>query len=404
MSYDEIDDSSVRLSWEPGDNHSSETGYEIYQNEKLIQTAQGSETTFTVENLQSATDYKFTVKARVGSQTSQPSNEVEITTLPKAPRNLQANNITDSSALLTWEAAEPIEIVAGYEIYQNNELIHQVDKFTEELQLEDLDSMTESILTVKTKTESGRSVPSNDLKLVTLPKAPLNLRIEDKSQDSVLLAWEAGETNQNILGYAIYQNNQLIETVDSDTLSYKIDQLDPSLTYDFSVKTKAKENLFSASSNTVEWQFVKENKNLVRNGDFSNGFDDWNLRIGSMEQGGRSEIRKESGRNYAHLMGRDIGDLEALSQTIDTSEVNDISIFFEDRSPFFGLKFNIDFYRGGQQVRSDVKLFYTSTNWQKREVYYNVDAIDNVVITFNNFTFDPVEISHVKMLGNKSNN
>ncbi|WP_438840852.1 MULTISPECIES: fibronectin type III domain-containing protein [unclassified Enterococcus] len=404
LSYDEIDDSSVRLSWEPGDNHSSETGYEIYQNEKLIQTAQGSETTFTVENLQSATDYKFTVKARVGSQTSQPSNEVEITTLPKAPRNLQANNITDSSALLTWEAAEPIEIVAGYEIYQNNELIHQVDKFTEELQLEDLDSMTESILTVKTKTESGRSVPSNDLKLVTLPKAPLNLRIEDKSQDSVLLAWEAGETNQNILGYAIYQNNQLIETVDSDTLSYKIDQLDPSLTYDFSVKTKAKENLFSASSNTVEWQFVKENKNLVRNGDFSNGFDDWNLRIGSMEQGGRSEIRKESGRNYAHLMGRDIGDLEALSQTIDTSEVNDISIFFEDRSPFFGLKFNIDFYRGGQQVRSDVKLFYTSTNWQKREVYYNVDAIDNVVITFNNFTFDPVEISHVKMLGNKSNN
>ncbi|BAO08477.1 cellulose 1,4-beta-cellobiosidase (plasmid) [Enterococcus mundtii QU 25] len=404
LSYDEIDDSSVKLSWEPGDNHSSETGYEIYQNEKLIETAQASETTFMVENLQSATDYKFTVKARVGSQTSQPSNKVEITTLPKAPRNLQANNITDSSALLTWEAAEPIEIVAGYEIYQNNELIHQVDKFTEELQLEDLDSMTESIVTVKTKTESGRSVPSNELKLVTLPKAPLNLRIEDKSQNSALLAWEPGESNRNIIGYAIYQNNQLLETVASNTLSYKIDQLDPSLTYDFSVKTKANENLFSVSSNNVEWQFVEENKNLVMNGDFSNGFDDWNLRIGPMEHGGRSEIRQESGRNYAHLMGRDIGDLEALSQTINTSEVNDISIFFEDRSPFFGLKFNIDFYRGGQQVRSDVKLFYTSTNWQKREVYYNVDTIDNVVITFNNFTFDPVEISHVKMFGNKSDN
>ncbi|MCW6015848.1 fibronectin type III domain-containing protein [Serratia marcescens] len=89
LSYDEIDDSSVRLSWEPGDNHSSETGYEIYQNEKLIQTVQASETTFMVENLQSATDYKFTVKTRVGSQTSQPSNEVEITTLPKAPNLIE---------------------------------------------------------------------------------------------------------------------------------------------------------------------------------------------------------------------------------------------------------------------------------------------------------------------------
>lgn len=399
--YDEIDDSSVRLSWEPGDNHSSETGFEIYQDEKYIQTVPASENTFVVDNLQSATDYKFTVKARVGSQISQPSNKVEVITLPKAPSNLQANNITDSTALLTWEATERIEFVSGYDIYQNNDFIHQVDKYTEELQLENLDSMTESILTVKTKTDSGRSAASNEVKLTTLPKAPINLRIEDKSQNSALLAWEAGEPNRNIQGYAIYQNNQLLETVDSDMLSYKIDQLDPSLTYEFSVKTKANENLFSMTSNIVEWQFIEENKNLVINGDFSNGFDGWHLRLGSIENGGLSEIISENNLHYVKLVGRDLINSESMSQTVDLSNIDEINFSYRyRRSLFASSSVTLTFYHGSQLVATDHTVLSLMSIWENVEKFYDVKNADRVVMSFNTNSYpqDWTNISNVTII------
>lgn len=251
--YDEIDDSSVRLSWEPGDNHSSETGFEIYQDEKYIQTVPASENTFVVDNLQSATDYKFTVKARVGSQISQPSNKVEITTLPKAPSNLQANNITDSSALLSWEAGEYSDIVTGYEIYKDGQLLQTVDKDTLVYKAEDLISATSYIFTVSTKVKSGVSLPSNRLDVITRPKAPINLKVHEDTENSVDLTWESGERPDAITGYGIYKNDQLLELVDQNTLTYRVENLEVNTTYRFTVRTLSGSDNVSESSNEVEW-------------------------------------------------------------------------------------------------------------------------------------------------------
>lgn len=253
MSYDEIADSSVRLSWAPGDNHSSETGYEIYQNGTFIQTVKASETTFMVGNLQSATDYKFTVKARVGSQTSQLSNEVEFTTLSKAPNNLQANNITDSSALLSWEAGEYSDIVTGYEIYKDDQLLQTVDKDTLVYKVEDLISATSYIFTVSTKVKSGVSLLSNRLPLITRPKAPVNLKAHGDTENSVDLTWEAGEWPDAITGYGIYKNDQLLQLVDQNTLTYRVDNLEVDTTYKFTVRTLSGPDNVSESSNEVEW-------------------------------------------------------------------------------------------------------------------------------------------------------
>lgn len=251
--YDEIDDSSVRLSWESGDNHSSETGFEIYQDEKYIQTVPASEKTFVVDNLQSVTDYKFTVKARVGSQISQPSNKVEITTLPKAPSNLQANNITDSSALLSWEAGEYSDIVTGYEIYKDGQLLQTVDKDTLVYKAEDLISATSYIFTVSTKVKSGVSLPSNRLDLITRPKAPINLKVHEDTENSVDLTWESGERPDAITGYGIYKNDQLLELVDQNTLTYRVENLEFNTTYRFTVRTLSGSDNVSESSNEVEW-------------------------------------------------------------------------------------------------------------------------------------------------------
>lgn len=253
LSYDEIDDSSVKLSWEPGDNHSSETGFEIYQDEKYIQTVPASENTFVVDNLQSATDYKFTVKARVGSQISQPSNKVEFTTLPKAPSNLQANNITDSSALLSWEAGEYSDIVTGYEIYKDGQLLQTVDKDTLVYKAEDLISATSYIFTVSTKVKSGVSLPSNRLDLITRPKAPINLKVHEDTENSVDLTWESGERPDAITGYGIYKNDQLLELVDQNTLTYRVENLEVNTTYRFTVRTLSGSDNVSESSNEVEW-------------------------------------------------------------------------------------------------------------------------------------------------------
>ncbi|MGJ0741561.1 fibronectin type III domain-containing protein [Enterococcus casseliflavus] len=254
--YDEIDDSSVRLSWEPGDSHSSETGFEIYQDKKYIQTVPASENTFVVDSLQSATDYKFTVKARVGSQISQPSNEVEITTLPKAPRNLQANNITDSSALLSWESGERSEIITGYEIYKDSQLIKTLDKDITAYKVEDLMSATTYELTVLTKAESASSLPSNKLDLVTKPKAPINLKSQNGTENSVDLTWETAERPDVITGYGIYKDDLLIQQVDQNTMTYHVENLEIDTTYKFIVRTLSGPDNVSEPSNEVEWTTI----------------------------------------------------------------------------------------------------------------------------------------------------
>lgn len=169
LNYSDVTDSSVQLKWEASTDNVGVSKYEIYNQFGLVGSVDGGTLTYVVESLESATLYQFTVKAVDGSgNSSLASNEVGVTTRPKAPVNLKAGEVTESSAVLTWESGERPEVVTGYEIYKDNQLIQTVDKNSLTYKVEGLESATVYRFTIKTKAGLNNiSIPSNILEIET---------------------------------------------------------------------------------------------------------------------------------------------------------------------------------------------------------------------------------------------
>ncbi|WP_157456635.1 fibronectin type III domain-containing protein [Carnobacterium maltaromaticum] len=261
----EVTESSAVLTWESGERPEVVTGYEIYKDGQLIQTVDKDSLTYKVEGLVSATAYKFTVKTKVGSNSSLPSNEVGMTTRPKAPVNLKAGEVTESSAVLTWESGERPEVITGYEIYKDGQLIQTVDKDSLTYKVEGLVSARAYKFTVKTKVGSNSSLPSNEVGMTTRPKSPVNLKAGEVTESSAVLTWESGERPEVVTGYEIYKDGQLIQTVDKDSLTYKVEGLESATVYRFTIKTQAGLNNTSIPSNILEIETTLDNSPITIN-------------------------------------------------------------------------------------------------------------------------------------------
>ncbi|MDT7831617.1 endonuclease [Flavobacteriaceae bacterium S356] len=119
-----ITETSTVLSWNASTDNVGVTSYTIYQGGAQIGTS--STTSFSVTGLTDSTAYTFTVRAddAAGNQ-SNDSNSVNITTLtppdtqaPSNPASLVANNVTQTSVDLSWNASTDNVGVTSYTIYQ----------------------------------------------------------------------------------------------------------------------------------------------------------------------------------------------------------------------------------------------------------------------------------------------
>lgn len=101
-------------------------GYKIYQNG--VEVATSTNTNFTVTGLTPQTTYSFYVRAYSGSEQSDPSNTVTITTLadtvaPNAPFFITVSMLTETSALLSWNVPFDNVGVVGYDVYLDGNLV-----------------------------------------------------------------------------------------------------------------------------------------------------------------------------------------------------------------------------------------------------------------------------------------
>lgn len=83
------------------------------------------------------------------------------------------------------------------------------------------------------------------------PTNPKNLKVNDVSSDSVSLSWEAATDNVGVLGYLVYRDNQLIQTVTGANLTYIDTGLMEDTTYTYIVKAVDQSGNISEASNTV---------------------------------------------------------------------------------------------------------------------------------------------------------
>ena len=112
---------SIAISWTASTDNVDVSGYNVYVDDVL--TAQTSNSSTTISNLNTNTTYSFTVIARdIINNLSTASAPIDGTTLqdteaPTVPTNIVISNASDSSFKVSWSASTDNNAVAGYDVY-----------------------------------------------------------------------------------------------------------------------------------------------------------------------------------------------------------------------------------------------------------------------------------------------
>ncbi|MCD4698522.1 MAG: fibronectin type III domain-containing protein [Bacteroidales bacterium] len=127
LTVSNISQTSFYLSWQASSDNIGVTGYTIYKDgEPLINT---TNINYSITGLSAGTNYSFYVTAKdFANNESDPSEELNITTLNipeviSAPTKLTANDITETTLNLVWEASNSKVGVLKYYLYQDACLI-----------------------------------------------------------------------------------------------------------------------------------------------------------------------------------------------------------------------------------------------------------------------------------------
>jgi chitodextrinase len=208
----------VNLSWNASADNVGVTGYKVFVNGILL-TSTGA--TFQVESgLNPNSTYTFTVSAYDAAGNVSPlsspatvTTPASDTTPPTTPANLQATNVTSSSASLSWTASTDNVAVAGYQIYKNGVLLASTS-FTNYVAT-GLAASTTYSFTVSafdaSNNVSGSTAPLGVTTATASAVAPAQIQMASNiatGGKTVSIAFSAPSTAGNlIVAYVVYDNS-----------------------------------------------------------------------------------------------------------------------------------------------------------------------------------------------------
>ncbi|MCA9398864.1 MAG: S8 family serine peptidase, partial [Candidatus Omnitrophica bacterium] len=240
-----VTQTSIELSWTASTDDTGVTGYKIFRDGNLITTAPG--TGYTDNNLQPDTTYTYQVSAiDANNNESAKSTSLAVTTLsdidtipPTVPQGLAADNITQISARLTWEASTDNEGVGLYKIYRDGEHIDFVENtLFNDLSLSPGTTYSYQVAAMDiTGNESAKStilsVTTLEVPDTTAPSVPQGLEPDNITQTSADLAWAASTDDTGVAGYKVFRDGTQITTV--ATPGFSDSSLSPETTYSYQV-------------------------------------------------------------------------------------------------------------------------------------------------------------------------
>ena len=217
---------SISLTWNVVENALS---YNVYNGENLIANVAG--TSYVVNNLDSYTDYCYTVTAvRNETETDKSASacaktfDLPITT----PTNVIAEATSTTSISLTWNV---VENALSYNVYNGENLVANVTGTS--YVVNNLDYYTDycyTVAAVRNETETSKS-ESACAKTFDLPiETPENVIAEATSISSISLTWNVVE---NALSYNVYNGENLVANVTGT--SYVVNNLDYYTDYCYTV-------------------------------------------------------------------------------------------------------------------------------------------------------------------------
>ncbi|XP_051846020.1 receptor-type tyrosine-protein phosphatase H isoform X22 [Antechinus flavipes] len=228
---------SVTLNWEPPNANSLNYTVTWAKDGQLLGTNDTSATQYTVENLDPATLYEFTVNVE-GSSSGKSLNA---STVPNEVEDLGRNDPRNSSVTLHWKVPKGPS-GANYTYWINwtseNGLVGEANTTKTEHEVEGLDAATEYTFTVRAVrndvSSSGLSLP-----VATVPNEVENLEGNDPRNSSVTLHWEVpnGPSGADYTYWISWTSeNVLVGEANTTKTEHEVEGLDAATEYTFTVR------------------------------------------------------------------------------------------------------------------------------------------------------------------------
>lgn len=177
---------------------------------------------------------------------------------PRSLNGVAVNNVGQSIARLSWSSPSEVTLVAGYNIYRDDQYVSSVTStsFTDS----NITSSTHEYYIVAFGHESNFSPRSNVVTVSftetiptgnPLPSQATGLSIEERligTENSLVLTWNASTDDKGIAGYNIYVNNNYQSSTVNTQFIFSITA--PG-SYDFYVVAYDRDNNFALPSDTI---------------------------------------------------------------------------------------------------------------------------------------------------------
>ncbi|SFZ95297.1 Fibronectin type III domain-containing protein, partial [Flaviramulus basaltis] len=199
------------------------------------------------------------------------------TEAPTKPTNFIANDITATTANLSWTASTDNVGIASYKIYNSGSLIATSIGTETTHNLTGLTAPTSYSLAIKAFDTSGKiSNASNTQSFTTsipdttAPSIPTNLAASNVTATSVDLNWTTSTDNIGVVDYRVYNNDVLfLSSVGGNVTTYPITSLSPNTEYNVTIRGIDDQGNESDNSNYQDFTTLEATNSISVTGDLN---------------------------------------------------------------------------------------------------------------------------------------
>lgn len=246
---------SARASWGAATDDVAVTAYE-YRLNSGSWLPLGSVLWVDITGLSAGTSYSFEVRAKDAANNVGVAKSGTFTTIdtaaPSAPGTPEFNNVTMTSAAVSWGAASDNVAVTGYQ-YRLNAGNWSPIVNVSSVALTGLSAATTYTFEVRATDAANNFGSASSAVFTTLdtaaPSVPTGLFISAPNSSTVNLSWNASSDNVAVAGYTIFRSGAQIGT--SATASYSDNTVSGTTTYSYRVSAYDAAGNNSAQSNAV---------------------------------------------------------------------------------------------------------------------------------------------------------
>lgn len=247
-----ITHNSAEVTWQESTDNVGVTGYNIYLNNKLVNTSPVTELRCELTALEAETEYQVKVEALDEAGNTSVSDPISFTTktapdneAPTAPGGVAVSSITDNSAVVSWTASTDNVGVAGYNIYLNDNKINALPVTELQFQLTGLAAETEYQVRIEAVDGAGNTSSSGSISFATealqtsdneAPTVPSGVAVSGITESTAVVSWTESTDNVGVAGYNIYLNDNKVNALPITELKFQLTGLTAETEYQVKVE------------------------------------------------------------------------------------------------------------------------------------------------------------------------